>query len=145
MLLLETAFVCLSINFEESVQFKQFVPKCCLTIEYKMVSFPHENVQSVQFVDVSSVPECCLRGITWNQKLLHAVNNKSKYLLIDSLLSNKLREMPKAKLSNLLMDILDKLLKEEPMVSRAQTKKLQKFEAKLKETLSIQQDAPASK
>ena len=31
-------------------------------IQYKMVSFPQENVQSVQFVDVSSVPECCLRG-----------------------------------------------------------------------------------
>ena len=45
-------------------------------IQYKMVSFPQENVQSVQFVDVSSVPECCLQGLTWNQKILHAVNNK---------------------------------------------------------------------
>ena len=45
----------------------QFVPECCLAIEYiqcKMVSFPQENVQSVQLVDVSSVPECCLQGIT---------------------------------------------------------------------------------
>jgi hypothetical protein len=80
LLLLEIAFVCLLINFEETVQFMQFVPKCCLAIEYiqyKMVSFPHINVQSVQFLDVFSVPECCLRGITWNQKILHAVNNKS--------------------------------------------------------------------
>ena len=43
-----------------------------------------------------------------------------KYLLIDNLLSNKLREMPEAKLSNLLMDIQDRLLKEEPRVSQAQ-------------------------
>ena len=67
LLLLETAFVCLLIHCEETVQFMQFVPECCLAIEYiqyKMVSFPQENVQSVQFVDVSSVPECCLRGIT---------------------------------------------------------------------------------
>ena len=34
LLLLETAFVCLLINFEENVQFMQFVPKCCLAIEY---------------------------------------------------------------------------------------------------------------
>ena len=63
LLLLETAFICLLINFEETVQFMQFVPKCCLAIkyiQYKMGSVPQENVQSVQFVDVSSVPECCL-------------------------------------------------------------------------------------
>ena len=80
LLLLETAFVCLLIHCEETVQFMQIVPECCLAIEYiqyKMVSFPHENVQSVQFVYVSSVPECCLRGITLNQKMLHAVDNKS--------------------------------------------------------------------
>ena len=62
--LFETAFVCLLIHCEETVQFMQFVPECCLAIEYiqyKMVSFPQENVQ---FVDVSSVPECCHRGIT---------------------------------------------------------------------------------
>ena len=67
LLLLETAFVCLLINCEETVQFMQFVPECCLAIEYiqyKIVSFPHRNVQSVQFVDIFSVPECCLRGIT---------------------------------------------------------------------------------
>ena len=75
LLLLETEFVCLLIYCEETVQFMQFVPKCCLTI--KMVSFPQESVQSVQFVDVSSVPEYCLRGITLNQKMLHAVGNKS--------------------------------------------------------------------
>ena len=65
---------------EETVQFMQFVPECCLAIEYiqyKMVSFLKESVQSVQFVDVSSVPECCLQGITMNQKMLHAVDNKS--------------------------------------------------------------------
>ena len=80
LLLLETVFVCLVIYSKESVQFMKFVPWCCLTIEYiqyKIVSFPQENVQSVQFVDVSSRPECCLRGITWNQKMLHAGNNKS--------------------------------------------------------------------
>ena len=80
MLLPETAFVCLLIYCKESVQFMKFVPWCYLAIEhiqYKMVPFPQENVQSVWFVDVSSVPECCLRGITWNQKMLHAVNNKS--------------------------------------------------------------------
>ena len=63
LLLLETAFVCLLIHYEETVQFMQFVPDCCLAIEYiqyKMVSFTQENVQSVQFDDVSSVPECCL-------------------------------------------------------------------------------------
>ena len=78
--LLETAFVFLLIHSDETVQFVQFVPKYCLAIEYiqyKMVAFPQENVQSVEFVDVSSVPECCLRGITWNQKMLHAVDNKS--------------------------------------------------------------------
>ena len=67
LLLLETAFVCLLIHCEESVQFMQFVRECCLAIEYiqyKMMSFPQENVQSVELVDVSSVPECCLRGIT---------------------------------------------------------------------------------
>ena len=52
LLLLETAFVCLLIHCEETVQFMQFV------------SFPQENAHSVQFEDVSSVPECCLRGIT---------------------------------------------------------------------------------
>ena len=64
LLLLETVFVCLLIYCEEIVQ---FVPKCCLAIkyiQYKMDSFPQENVQSVQFEDVSSVPECCLQGIT---------------------------------------------------------------------------------
>ena len=68
LLLLEKAFVCLQIYCEETVQFMQFVPKCCLAVEYlqyKMVFFPQENVQSVQFVFVSSVPDCCLlRGIT---------------------------------------------------------------------------------
>ena len=34
LLLLETAFVCLLIHFEETVQFMQFVPECCLAIEY---------------------------------------------------------------------------------------------------------------
>ena len=34
LLLLETAFVCLLINCEETVQFMQFVPECCLAIEY---------------------------------------------------------------------------------------------------------------
>ena len=53
------------------------MPKFCLAIEYKqykMASFPHENVQSVQFGDV---PECCLRGNVKNQKMLHAGDNKS--------------------------------------------------------------------
>ena len=53
LLLLETAFVCLLINCEETVQFMQFVTECCFAIEYiqyKIVSFPHRNVQSVQFV-----------------------------------------------------------------------------------------------
>ena len=64
LLLLEAAFVCLLIHYEETVQSMQFVPQCCLAIEYmqyKMVYFPQENVktqQSVQFVDVSSLPEC---------------------------------------------------------------------------------------
>ena len=63
-----------------TVQFMQFVSECCLAIEYiqyKIMFFPHRNVQSVQFVDIFSVPECCLRGITANQKMLHAVDNKS--------------------------------------------------------------------
>ena len=67
LLLLETAFVCLLLHCEETVQFHQFVPERCLAIEYiqyKLVSLPQESVQSVQFVDVSSVPECCLQGIT---------------------------------------------------------------------------------
>ena len=49
LLLLETVFVCLLIYCEQTVQFMQFVPECCLAIEYiqyKMVSFPQENVQS---------------------------------------------------------------------------------------------------
>ena len=57
-----------------------FVPKCCLAteyIQYKMVSFPQENVQSVQFVGVSSVADCCLQGNVKNQKILHAADNKS--------------------------------------------------------------------
>ena len=40
----------------------QFVLECCIAIEYiqyKMVSFPQKNVQSVQVVDVSSLPEYC--------------------------------------------------------------------------------------
>ena len=49
----------------EEKEFMQFVPKCCLAIVY------------IPYKMVSSVPECCLRGITWNQKMLHAVNNKS--------------------------------------------------------------------
>ena len=80
MLLLETIFVCFLIHCEESVQFMQFMPECCLAIEYiqyKMVSFPQESVQSLQYVDVSSVPQCFLQGITKNQKMLHAVDNKS--------------------------------------------------------------------
>ena len=59
LLLLETAFVYLLIHYEETVQCMQFVPECCLALEYiqyKMVSIPQENVQSVQFVDVSTVP-----------------------------------------------------------------------------------------
>ena len=63
LLFLEAAFVCLLIHCEESVKFVQFLPECCLTIEYiqyKIVSFPLENVQFVQFADVSLVPECCL-------------------------------------------------------------------------------------
>ena len=70
----------LLIYCDETVQFMQFVLECSLAIEYKqlkMASFPHENVQSIQFVDVSSVPECCLQGITFNQKKLHTVDNKS--------------------------------------------------------------------
>ena len=58
----KTAFVCLLIYCNETVH---CVLMCCLAvgyIQYKMVSFPQENVQSVQFVDVSSLPECCLRG-----------------------------------------------------------------------------------
>ena len=56
-----SAFVCLLTHCKETVQFMDilFVPKCCLAIEYiqyKMASFPHENVQFVH------VPECCLRG-----------------------------------------------------------------------------------
>ena len=77
---METVFVCLLIYCVETVPLMQFVPVCCLNIEYiqyKMVFFPQESVQSVQFVDVSSVPECCLQGITLNQKILHAVDNKS--------------------------------------------------------------------
>ena len=52
----KTTFVCLLIYCDETVY---FVPVCCLAIgyiQYKMVPFPQENVQSVQFVDVSSVP-----------------------------------------------------------------------------------------
>ena len=67
LLLLEAAFVCLLIHCEDTVQFMQFVPESCLAIEYiqyKMVSFPQENVQSVQFADVPYVPERCLQGIT---------------------------------------------------------------------------------
>ena len=73
----KTAFVCLLIYCNETVHFG---PVCCLAIgyiQYKMVSFPQENLQSVQFVDVSSLPECCLQGPTQNQKRVHAVNNKS--------------------------------------------------------------------
>ena len=80
LLLLETVFVCLQIYCEETVQLMQFVPECCLAIEYiqyKIMSFPQESVQSVKFVDISSVPECCLWGITLNQKMVHAVDNKS--------------------------------------------------------------------
>ena len=80
LLLLETVFVGLLIYCVETVQFMQFVPEGCLAIEYlqyKIVSFPQESVQSVQFVDDSSVPEFCLQGITLNQKMLHAVDNKS--------------------------------------------------------------------
>ena len=54
---LRAAFVCLLIHYEETVQFMLFVPECCLAIEYiqyKMVFFPQENVQSIQSVDVSS-------------------------------------------------------------------------------------------
>ena len=70
LLVLEAAFIC------------WFTVRklCCLAIEfiqYKMMSFTQENVQSVQFVDVFSVPKFCLRGITWNQKMLHALDNKS--------------------------------------------------------------------
>ena len=36
-----------------------------------------KNVQSVQFVDVYSVPERGLRGPTKNQNRVHAVDNKS--------------------------------------------------------------------
>ena len=57
--ILETAFVCLLIHCEETVQLMQFVPECCLVIkyiQYKMLSFLQENLQSVQCVDVSSVP-----------------------------------------------------------------------------------------
>ena len=80
LLLLETVFVCLLIYYEETVQFMQFVLECCLAIEYiqyKMISFPQEGVQFEQFLDVSSVPECCLQVITLNQEMLHAVDNKS--------------------------------------------------------------------
>ena len=73
----KTAFVCLLIYCNETVH---FVPVCCLAIwyiQFKMVSFPPENVQSVQFVDVSSLPECCFQGPTQNQKRVHAVKNKS--------------------------------------------------------------------
>ena len=45
------AFVCLLIHCKETVQFMQFVQECCLAIEYiqyKMVFFPQEYVQSVQ-------------------------------------------------------------------------------------------------
>ena len=73
----KTPFVCLLIYYDETVQ---FLPVCCFAIgyiQYKMVSFPQENVQSVQFVEVSSLPECCLRGPTQNKKRVHAVNNKS--------------------------------------------------------------------
>ena len=62
LLFLETVFVCLLSHSEETVQFMQFVPECCLAIEYiqyKMASFPHLNVQSVQSVDVL---QCCLQG-----------------------------------------------------------------------------------
>ena len=58
----QTAFVSLFIYFHSIVH---FVPVCCLAIRYmhnKMVSFPQENVQSVQFVNVSSLPGCCLQG-----------------------------------------------------------------------------------
>ena len=56
----KTAFVCLLIYCNETVH---FLPVCCLAIgyiQYKMVSFPLENLQSVKFVNVSSLPECCL-------------------------------------------------------------------------------------
>ena len=72
----KTAFVCLLIYCDETVH---FVPVCCLAIwyiQYKMVSFPQENEKPVQFVDVSSLPECCPQGPTKNQKRVHAVSNK---------------------------------------------------------------------
>ena len=49
----KTPFVCLLIYCDETVS---FVPVCFLAIgyiQYKMVSFPQENVQSVQSADVS--------------------------------------------------------------------------------------------
>ena len=73
----KTEFVCFLIYCDETVH---FVPVCCLAIgyiQYKMGSFPQENVQSVHFVNVSSLTECCLQGPTQNQKRVHAVNNKS--------------------------------------------------------------------
>ena len=60
----------------------QLVPKSCLAIEYiqyKILSFPQENVQSVQFVDVPQCQsvaseaslgtrKCCMQLITTHDK-----------------------------------------------------------------------------
>ena len=59
----------------------QFVPKCCLVIEfmqYKRVSVPQENVNSVQFVNVSSVSDWVLPLRHHLEPTnVHAVDNKS--------------------------------------------------------------------
>ena len=49
----------------------QFMPECCLAIDYiqyKMVSIPQENVHSVQFVDVAS--EASLRTRKFSMQLI---------------------------------------------------------------------------
>ena len=72
------AFVCFLIYCDETVH---FVPVCCLVIgyiQYNLVCFPQENVESVQFVDVSSSPECCLHGPTQNQKRVQLITSHDK-------------------------------------------------------------------
>ena len=72
LLLLETAFVCLLINFEENVQFMQFVPKCCLAIEYiqyKMVLLETVFICFLIYCEASLLTrKCCMQLITSHDK-----------------------------------------------------------------------------
>ena len=54
-----------------------------------MVSFPQVNLQSVQFVDVSSLLKCCLKGPAQNQKTLHAFYKKNHDMKDDDSKTNE--------------------------------------------------------